>query len=367
MTRSASSLPAGTPDKRRYALVGGVVALAVIAGLLLSLVIGRQPGVGAVDPTPSASPIPSAPAEPSEAPSEEPTPAPSQEPAEQPSQQPAPTEPPAEPADGPWAHYRDPVIDVPDGVLPPGVIVRVLTDGLHIRDHALLDSDIRAVVNQGDHLIIGPSFGFQAFGPEISDGFIWQPVRVLRGDLPVPGGQPIEHVATGWVAIGDGQSQWLEPIAPRCTDDEPTLQLLSSLTEWERFACFGDRQLTIEGTMGCGGCGGMYEGEFTPEWLAFPYNMDFISVDPQAYIGPFALRWAPDGPARPNTDTPVMPIVRVTGHYDDAAAAGCEIRFPHMNGETSSLDSAISQLFCRMQFVVDSVEIIGEDPNFPTS
>jgi hypothetical protein len=362
MTRSAPSdqRPA---DRRRYAIIGGVVALAVIVGLLLSLLLTRQPGVGSGEPTPTATPTPTAPASPSQEPSE----APSEAPSEEPSQEPMPTEPPAEPSGEPEADYRDPVHPTPEGVLPPGIVVRVMVDGLRIHDHALLDSDVRYVVNEGDLLIIGPSFGYKAFGPEINDGFVWHPVRVLRGDLPAPGGQPIEHVAVGWVAIGDGENQWLEPVAPRCTDDEPTLQLLSSLTEWERFACFGDRAITLEGTMGCGGCGGMYEGEFTPEWLAFPYNMDYISVDPQTYIGPFDLRWSPDGPQRPSTDGPVAPIVRITGHYDDPAADGCTIRFPHMNGETSTLDPEISELFCRMQFVVDTVEVIGEDANFPNS
>jgi hypothetical protein len=30
-------------------------------------------------------------------------------------------------------------------------------------------------------------------------------------------------------------------------------------------------------------------------------------------------------------------------------------------------DPQIAELFCRTQFVVDAVEVIGEDANFPTS
>lgn len=110
----------------------------------------------------------------------------------------------------------------------------------------------------------------------------------------------------------------------------------------------------------------MVGGTFTPEWLALPMNYAFISVEPQERIGPFALRWSPDGPEAP--DTPgVAPILRVTGHFDDAAAEGCTmVSFQDSFGEIESeVDPAISELYCRTQFVVDSYEVIGEDEDFP--
>ena len=223
-------------------------------------------------------------------------------------------------------------------------------------------------VGRGELLVVGPTFSYGAFGPFEESGFTWYPVGVLGlEELPAPGGEPIEIVDRGWVAIGDGETEWLELLAPRCTDDEPTLQHLSSLTEWERLACYGDRQLTFEGVLGCPGCGGLYPGTFTPEWLAFPSYSDPISVEPQDAIGPMDLHWSPDGQERPNTDG-VAPILRVTGHFDDPAAEGCSIVFmggPASGIEESEVDPAISELFCRTNFVVESYEVIGEDEDFP--
>ena len=368
MTRSArpSNGSAAAPW-RMPAIIAGVVALAVVAGLLLALVLSRDPTTGAGDPSPSETPIPSAPASPSEAPSEEPSEEPSEDPA--PSDAPSPSAP-AEPSDeGPWADYRDPVVQNPDGVLPPGGVVRVLVDGLRVREQAMVDSNAKMTLQAGDLLVVGPTFGYRAFGPSTEDGYTWYPVGVLgTQDLPAPGGDPMEFVEVGAVAVGEGDIAWVELLDPRCTDDEPTLQHLSSLTEWERLACYGNEQITFEGVLGCGGCGGFVGGEFTPEWLAHPNNYDLISVEPQDFIGPMALHWSPDGPERLAEEPGVAPILRVTGHFDDAASAECSHTWVTntfgVQAETTT-DPAISELFCRTNFVVDSYEVIGEDEDFP--
>lgn len=361
MTRAARPSNPASPAWRVPAIIGGVLLLAVIAGLLLSLVLGRDPQLAGGDPspTPSESPAPSAPVDPSEEPSQQPSDEPS--PSEAPSQ-------PAAPSDEPWQHYRDPVVENPDGVLPPGGVVRVIADALRLREQALIGSPEIVVLGRGDLLIIGPSSQYPAWGPIEADGYTWYPVAVLGGgDLPVPGRAPLETIERGWVAIGDGESAWVELLDARCTDDEPTLAHLETLTEWERLACYGDRQITVEGVLGCGGCGGFIAGEWTPEWLAWPMKYDFLSVEPQDRIGPFALTWSPGGPARPD-EPGVAPIIRVTGHFDDAAAAECTHTWiSNVDGEQIETTSprAISQLYCREQFVVDSFEILGEDEDFP--
>ena len=353
MASSAQAPNSGAPAWRVPAIIIGVVALAVIAGVLFALLLGGEPGTAAGDPTPTPTPTPSAPASPSEEPSEEPSEAPSDAPSA-----------PGEPSEEPQSRYLEPVVANPDGVLPPGGVVRVLVDGLRVRDHAILDSGERMVLGRGDLLVVGPTFGYRAFGGTESDGYVWYHVGVLGTDeLPEPGGDPLKFVETGAVAIGDGESPWVELVDPRCTDDEPTLQHLSSLTEWERLSCYGDRQLTFEGVLGCGGCGSMVPGTFTPEWLAFPMNQDFISVEPQELIGPMWLSWSPDGQERPDTSG-VAPILRVTGHFDDPAAADCSLVFDSQQGETE-VDPAIAELFCRTNFVVESYEILGEDEDFP--
>ena len=216
--------------------------------------------------------------------------------------------------------------------------------------------------------VIAPSYPVLAFGSVVEDGYTWYHVGVLNMDeLPEPGGAPLEHRGFGAVAIGDGDSQWLELLDARCTDDEPTLQHLSSLTEWERLACYGNRQINVEGVLGCGGCGGLMPGTFTPDWLASPMNYDFLSVEPQQYVGPMSMHWSPGGPARPDTSSGA-PILRITGHFDDAAAEDCSMAFLTSTfgvEAESTIDPAIAKLFCRTQFVVDSYEILGVDEDFP--
>ena len=360
MTRTDRTDESQPPTWRTPAIIGGVVILAIISGLLVAMLLTREPATGSADPTPSASPIPSVSASPSDAP------APSQTPSgDAPSEAPSA---PAEPSQEPWKAYRDPVVANPDGVLPPGGVVVVTADTLRLREQATVDSPQRRVLGRGDLLVVGPTFLYPAFGPAEADGFTWYPVAVLTVDeLPAPGGAPLAREDAGWVAVGDGQSEWLELLDPRCTDDGPTLQHLGSLTEWERLACYSDRQVTVEGVLGCGGCGGTIGGTFSPEWLAYPAGFDFLSVEPQDYIGPLSLRWPPDGPERPD-EPGVAPILRVTGHFDDPAAAECRHTWiSDVSGEQveTRTEPAISELFCRSNFVVESFEVIGEDEDFP--
>ena len=74
MTDSAQSTDPA-PTRRNRLLIGGVVALAVIAGLVFAFFLTREPEAASGDPSPSASPSPSAPASPSAdpSPSEEPS------------------------------------------------------------------------------------------------------------------------------------------------------------------------------------------------------------------------------------------------------------------------------------------------------
>ena len=357
MTRSAQSPNPDTSKWRTPAIVGGVLVIAAIAGVLLALVLTRAPATGSGDPSPTASRSPSAPASPSEEPALSEEPAPSEAPS-----------PPAEPS-AEEDPYVDPVVADPEGVFPPGGVVRVTADALRVRGNHFLSSPETVTVARGDLLVVAPTFAVSAFGPATEDGYTWYPVGVLGLDeLPAPGGAAVEVVKSGWVAIGDGETEWLELIAPRCTDDEPTLQHLSSLTEWERLACYGDRQITFEGVLGCPGCGGTFDGTFSPQWIAYPTGSDLISVEPHDYIGPMDLRWSPDGPQRPDLEGPAAPILSVTGHFDDPAAGGCTIEFGgDASGSTrETVDRSVSELYCRSNFVVDAYEVIGRDEDFPT-
>ena len=125
----------------------------------------------------------------------------------------------------------------------------------------------------------------------------------------------------GWAVVGNGTENFVEPVAPRCPTGDPDLAALDKMLEYEHLACFGDRSITVEGTFGCPNCDGVFVGSYEPAWLASPLNFNFLSVDLKVQEGPFTLHFGPNGPAAPERGS----IIRVTGHFDDAAAAECVI------------------------------------------
>jgi hypothetical protein len=330
-----------TAPRRNIWLIVGVIVLAVLAGILLTLVLTRSPQTASTSPSanPSTSASESQLASPSESPAA----------SEELSEQPAPSDDP-----GPT-----PVVEAPEGVLPPGSVARVVVDSLNVRMEPSTDADAAFTLGRDDLVVLGFSTLNSSFGPIDADGFSWYPVNALGvTELPEPGNAPLESQDFGWMAVSDGSDTFVELVAPRCTDDEPSLELLQSLTDWERLSCYGDRSITIEGTYGCGGCGGLYPGTFEPPWLASPLNFNLLSVDASERIGPFAMRFAPEGPEFPEAAS----ILSVTGHFDDPAAVGCVVA---PLDAPDGIDTAVAELYCREQFVVDSYEVLGVDENFP--
>ncbi len=79
-------------------------------------------------------------------------------------------------------------------------------------------------------------------------------------------------------------------------------------------------------------------------------------------LGPFLTYWSPEGPAAP-TEPGVAPILRVTGHFDDAASDSCTIAIGEP--EQIPVDPVIARLYCRSHFVLDEYETLGTDEDFP--
>jgi hypothetical protein len=329
-------------------LIGAVMILAIGAGVAFALLTARDE-TGLASPTPS--PSPSAPA-----PTDEPSPTSSPTVGESPTGAPTAT---PEPTDA----QPTPVVEAPDAILPSGSIARVLVDGLRVRSEPSADASLVETLVSGDLVAVGFSHLRGDWGPVEADGYSWYPVRPLAmTELPaVPSGRleaDDQSHEGGWVALGDG-TRFLELVPARCTDAEPTVEILESLVPWERLACYGDRSLTLEGTFGCGGCGGMWPGTFEPAWLAFPFEFDMLSPDPSEQIGPFSL-WFPETVQRPEAGQ----ILRVTGHFDDPAARNCRVE---SGDPPREIDSRTAELYCRSRFVVETYEVIGVDEDFQTS
>ena len=253
-----------------------------------------------------------------------------------------------------------PVVQAPEGLIPPGSIARVVTDGLRLRAEPSTSASTLATLANGDLLAVGYSYMHPDWGPVDADGFGWYPVRPLgsRELPPVPSEPFAPGDNLGWVAAGSEGQAFLELMPPRCTEGDPDLVTLQTLMPWEQLACYGNRSFAIEGTYGCGGCGGLFPGTFEPEWLASPMNFDLLSVDANQRMGPMTLNFPPDGPERPEAGT----IVRVTGHFDDPAAAECTVA---PGDPPVARDQRTAQLYCRARFVVESIEVLGTDEDFP--
>lgn len=252
-------------------------------------------------------------------------------------------------------------------VLPPGSAIQVRVEELNLRRQPTTSARRVEILERGDLLVVSPSdYVIAGYGPINADGYTWYPVikiDVFDGDgkldplptHPIPIGA---ELVSGWIATDDGEDRFVRQLEPRC----PTtvdLANVSGMLPAERLACFG-APIVLEGTFGCGGCGGAIAGVFEPGWLASPMNFDFLSEDVTEQFGPLALRFRPSGPARPEAGS----IIRVTVHVDDARSTRCRIKEAGEGDALIPVNAATAALFCREQLVVDSYEVLGTDPDF---
>jgi hypothetical protein len=237
----------------------------------------------------------------------------------------------------------------------------VVTDGLRMREAPSTETALIDDLPVDQVLLVGYAWQRGDWGPVSANGFSWYPVIRLDEvtELPPLSDGPLDTESTfGWVAAGDSTEAYIQLAEPRCPARPVNLAVVEAMQPWEQLACFGSEQITLEGTFGCGGCGGLFPGTFEPNWLANPFNAAFLSTDPNARVGPFVMRFAPAGPVVPADGQ----ILRVVGHFDDPAAVGCTVS----PGEPPvPLDPRAAELYCREQFVVESLEITGTDPDFP--
>jgi len=252
-------------------------------------------------------------------------------------------------------------------VLPPGSAIEVRVAELNLRRQPTTSAHRLKLLRRGDLLVVSPSdFVAAGWGPIQANGYSWYPVievDVVDGDGeldPLPT-HPIllgAELTAGWIAADDGTDTYVRQVAPRCPTTVDLLNV-SGMLPAERLACFGE-PIVLEGTFGCGGCGGAHPGEFKPAWLADSLSFDFLSLDVSDGTGPLTLRFAPDGPPRPAAGS----IIRVTAHVDDPRATRCRMSELGDGIELVPVNEATGVLFCREQLVVDSYEVLGTDPDF---
>jgi hypothetical protein len=220
-----------------------------------------------------------------------------------------------------------------------------MVDNLRIRDTPSLSGKILIALDKWSRVDVGSNP--TSLGPVTADGYDWYPVLY----------QASTGETSGWAAAGDPKTPFLATLKPRCGGPGTLI-----LTEYEQLACHGSGSVTIEGTYGCGGCGGFAAGTFEPAWLANPVDGSYtLRAKPGQGIGQIDMHKAPDA----GIELPAEgAILRVTGHFADDAASTCFIA--PLQGEVPvPADERATLLYCRERFVIDSFEQIGTDPDFP--
>jgi hypothetical protein len=177
-------------------------------------------------------------------------------------------------------------------------------------------------------------------GPVGADGYEWY--RVIRfeefyTDIGLSGPD------VGWVAAGgkDGDA-WIAPwtgTCPAATADE-----LLERSRLVALACFGNRELTLEGTFR--DCAGHGPGHL-PSWLGEASCL-LVPFGYQAQL-PAGFVFHQGAPAQVSQDE----AVRVTGHYNDPAALTCA-RNPGLQAGYETPPELIV-LGCRAKFVATEI------------
>jgi hypothetical protein len=344
--------------RRRLTIGGEGVAAILFAGVLVALAVLRddsEPLGFEPSPSPTASQL-------TESPTPTP-PAPELSPSETPNVTPTPV-PVAEPTATPESNAPA-VADLPPGILPPESLVRVALDGVRMREEPSTDAPVVAKLAAGE-IVHLTWFGS---GVRDEEGHLWYAAQYVPGYdgwpvRPPQQSEPDSGYRNGYVALGTPEQPFFELVEPRCPGGEPDLAALLRITDWERLACYGDRSLTLQGTIGCPGCGpAISPGRWQPEWLASPGQLSMIypSVAAFNYFDPvLALNFNPDSAGE---SPPGGTIIRLTGHYDDPQARNCEMA-PGEGDYVVQVDPALAELWCRLRFVVERYEVIGTDPDW---
>ena len=225
------------------------------------------------------------------------------------------------------------------GRMPPDSVAAVITTDLVVRTKPGTRADSEILLPTLD----APQLLYVLDGPVAASGYKWYLTVPLFPDYLPHGEDP----PSGWVAAGgkDGEP-WVAPSSVPCP--APDLYAIMMLSTLARLACFGSRELTLEGTTG--GCFVSVPASVDPGWLnSVGCSIAPDGYDPQAVPSPGALvlRFADGG----GVDADQR--VTVTGHFDDPAASTCRST---PGFESDAPAPAFMVLGCRTQFVVTDIQ-----------
>lgn len=212
---------------------------------------------------------------------------------------------------------------------------------VRVREQPSLDAHVVGTLTSGDEFLVRGSF--DEWGPVAASGYVWYPVET--DDL------------IGWAAKGQGGSVYfLEPLPVDCPGNADLTTLLRT-SAWERVSCLGSDAIQLTGVTEIACQGGVREAAYEPIWLA-TWCPSFALTDRQSADGPISARLSiafPPGLSLPD-DLANGSIVEITGHFDDPAAAACDVE-PETKYQAN--DSSLWVL-CREQFVVTEIEVVGD-------
>ncbi|HEX7950909.1 MAG TPA: hypothetical protein VF494_11215 [Candidatus Limnocylindrales bacterium] len=246
--------------------------------------------------------------------------------------------------------------------LQPNIAARITVTSLKVRDAPTTAGKKLGSLAKDDLVVLLGYGGIKA------NGYTWYQAGRLKGvrtALPALPADPFTGNwtdMTGWIAVAQGATPWVATLPARCPAATPDLATLSAMLLGEQLACFGATPLVLEGTWGCGGCGGAFPGEFKPTWLAEPLS-GFLSVNWSARVGPLQLYFPPE------VTRPVEgKILRIHGHLSDPRSSTCTVSTVTSDSLTATptpISAADAAAYCRQHLVVDSYEELGVDPSFP--
>jgi hypothetical protein len=238
--------------------------------------------------------------------------------------------------------------------LAPDSIALVTVNDLNMRE------DPAAGAKSLGHLTAGTRV-FVVQGPNQADGIGWyQIAQECRPHSSLC----IAREGVGRIGWAAGSSssgdQWLAPAPIQCPA-KPDLDALLAVDRLEVLACYGNQELRVQGVIWRPCCGYVGAVLYEPSWLSWPGGPPVLTPGGELTSRGIVLR------IKPPDDLDYVryaDIVRVTGHFDDSAAQTCTIKLDETFVDDPTLavdpkDVAYAPMGCRMEFVVDTIKVLG--------